>query len=43
MEILQAVMHNHRSSDFYDVIANSIGAFVGYAYTTYLLPNKKHI
>lgn len=43
IEILQAVMHNHRSSDIYDVVANTIGAFLGCVYTAHFLSNKKHI
>lgn len=43
MELLQAKMSNHRSSDFYDILANSFGAFVGYVYTGYFITNKKHI
>lgn len=43
MEFLQAIMHNHRSSDVYDVVANTIGAFAGYAYAKHFVSNKKHI
>ena len=41
MELLQAIMANHRSSDFVDVIANSVGAFCGLIAVTCFLSNKK--
>lgn len=43
MELLQAIMANHRSSDFVDVIANSVGAFCGLIAVTCFLSNKKDI
>lgn len=43
MELLQAVMGNNRSSDWHDVIANSLGAIFGMLSVQYFLSNKKHI
>lgn len=43
MELLQAVMGNHRSSDWQDVVANSLGAIFGLLSVAYFLSNKKHI
>lgn len=40
MEVLQAVMGNHRSSDVFDVVANSVGAFAGFYYYRRFLLNK---
>lgn len=43
MELLQAIMGNHRSSDWLDVIANSLGAISAMLLISYFLSNKKHI
>jgi VanZ family protein len=41
MEVLQAMMGNHRSSDFYDVLANSFGSIVGLLFVNRFVANKK--
>ncbi|MBL7885582.1 MAG: VanZ family protein [Flavobacterium sp.] len=41
MEVLQAIMGNHRSSDFYDVLANSLGSIAGLFFVNRFVVNKK--
>jgi len=41
MEVLQAIMGNHRSSDFYDVLANSFGSIAGLLFVNRFVVNKK--
>jgi VanZ family protein len=41
MEVLQALMPNHRTSDFNDMLANSFGAIVGFAVANRFITNKK--
>lgn len=41
MEVLQAIIGNHRSSDFYDVLANSFGSIAGLLFVNRFVINKK--
>ena len=41
MEVLQHFSGHHRSADWFDVIANSIGALIGYYFFERFLVNKK--
>jgi VanZ family protein len=43
MEVLQAVIGNNRSCDFFDAVANSFGAILGMIFSSVFLLNKKHI
>jgi VanZ family protein len=43
METLQAIIGNNRSCDFFDVVANSVGAFSGMIFSVGILSNKKPI
>lgn len=41
MECIQGLMHNHRSSDWHDALANSLGAFLGmWVFSNYVSRNQ---